>query len=229
MSIDADTANQRAWDQITKLLTYPSKYAELWLKDTKGEDVAAQKSKLEQQLKELEAKIAKGFEYIASVDDPARRAKYLEAQRKLEEQAAQIEAALKKITETAEIAANKQKHLSAFKKGLAEKIGFKSTIKFAAFLDALPFDSKRSVVEGVISPEEGGKVRIGFVKAVDFVDDDELEKMAPQDRIKPLKNQPLAITLDFNIDPERIEEIILGLDQGELIGADASSRHRPTR
>ena len=229
-SIDEALADRRAWDQITKLLTYPDKYAALWLKDVNAEDVGAEKGRLEQQLKELETKIAKGFEYILTVPDGERKAKYLQAQRKLEEQAVLIETALKKITESVEIAANKQAHLSAFKKGgLLQKIGFKDKAKFAAFLDALPFDSKRAIVEGVISPEQGGKIRIGFVKAQDFLDDGELEGMNEDDKVKPLPKQPLAITLDFDIDPQRIEEIILGLDRGELLSADASSLRRPAR
>ena len=63
------------------------------------------------------------------------------------------------------------------------------------------------------SPEERREV---YARPVDFLDDDELEKMKPKNRIKPLKDRPLSIKVHFAVDVGKIEGVTTSLDRREL-------------
>jgi site-specific DNA recombinase len=224
LRVDANTLDDRAWGQMIHLLMRPDEFVKAFLKDEKAADLLEKKTKLETSLKETEGKITKGFQYLQTVDDPDRRAKYEIAQRKLESVALQTEAELKKTTAALDLIAHRQKRLDQFKKGVSERVGFKEKVTFAGFLNGLSFEERRRVIEGIISPETGGKITIGFTRPKDFLDESEHSK----DQTKPLKDRPYYISLDFEVDPDKIESVILSLDRSKVQGcSDKAVPDRP--
>ncbi len=212
---DANQIDNEAWNQVVKLLANPSKYAAAFLKDQPIGELEEQKARLALQMKDIEGRIEKGFSYIQSVTDQDRRVRYEGMQKKLENEALTIESELKTIAEKLDVQRHKRKRLGEFKRGIADRVGFKDKAIFTAFLNHLSFDDRRRITEGLISPESGGRIKVGYIRPQDFLDDRELAKIPKKDWTRPLKDRELCINMEFDVDIEKIEAIITSLDMSK--------------
>jgi hypothetical protein len=94
---------------------------------------------------------------------------------------------------------------------------FKTQAEFAKFMMGLPFPEKKRLVDTVISPERGGKIKIAYPRLIDVADEG-LENMTTEELEKPLTDRAAIVYSEFNLDVNKTENIIRSLNRADLLG-----------
>ena len=220
---NADHIDQWIYDEIVNCMVAPSKYAKSWLKDIDIEKIQFKLDRLRNMEKEQRSKIEAAYDLITNERNAEIKAKYLEKKKKDDKIYERILADIRAAKSELNLAQNKTERLtefeSAFKKAsLRKKFGlaFRREGHLKKYLYELPFNEKKRILEGVISPETDGKCRIRYVTPDDFMDDRINTTMSKEERIQPLKNYDPIIEMDFGLDMDKIETLINGLNKTKL-------------
>jgi hypothetical protein len=72
----------------------------------------------------------------------------------------------------------------------------------------LPFSDKKRLVESAISPESGGKVFVSYLRSNDFLETGGSDQ--------PITDQDPIADLRFDLDIDKVENIISGLSKQSL-------------
>jgi hypothetical protein len=95
---------------------------------------------------------------------------------------------------------------------------FASSRQFIEFLYNLPFSEKKRLVEAVISVETGGKCSVRYVTPFDIAEN--INDVPREQLHEPLLDRDPIVEGLFNIDLNRIEALISGLNKKELFCSD---------
>ena len=90
--------------------------------------------------------------------------------------------------------------------------------QFMEFLYNLPFNDKKRLIEAVISVETGGKCLIRYITPFDIVDN--IHDVPKEQLNEPLLDRDPIVECLFNIDLNRIEVLISGLNKKGLLYSD---------
>ena len=85
-------------------------------------------------------------------------------------------------------------------------------LALSSILFDLPFSDKKRLVESVISPESGGKVFVPYLLSNYFLETEEPDQ--------PLTDQDPIVDLYFDLDIDRVENIISGISKQSSFGTD---------
>jgi hypothetical protein len=218
---DADNADALVFNQITEMLTRPRDFAEIWLKRLDVQELERKVAELGQREKELERQLKEGFAFIRSTTSKAEREVYEKEPGMTRALWVEVRRELEKAYKEFDLASNKAKRFEEFERMLKEMgMGsrFKARAMLKAALENLSFTEKRRVVEAVVSPEQGGKVEIGYIRPADFLDGEELGEMPVEEREKPLKDRSHYVVGDFSMDVNKLQAVLTGLNNTSLFG-----------
>ena len=84
--------------------------------------------------------------------------------------------------------------------------------ELSSILFGLPFSDKKRLVESVLSPESGGKVFVPYLRSNDFLETEGSDK--------PITDQDPIADLVFDLDIDRVENIISGISKQSSFGTD---------
>lgn len=228
-STDANLADSQVFSQITDMLTRPRDFAELWLKRLDVGELEAKGAELGQREKELERQLKEGFVLMRSTTNKAERGLYIKEQNKTRELWEETRRELEKTYKELDLATNKAKRFEEFER-LIRDIGngspFKAKAMLCTTLENLPFADKRRIVDAIVSPEQGGKIQIGYVRPSDFLDVDDMTGMSDEEKNRPLKDRPHCVVGDFSIDINRLQAVLNSLNNSALL-RQVSSRRVP--
>ncbi len=210
-AVNADHVDREVFDGIADVLSNPSKYIDVWAKDIELEDVKKKIEALQKREKDIDSQLKVGFDFIRRTIDPDSRKLYMEQQNKTQKNRDDIHRELTNAQESLAIISGKAKRMEDFRNLFKSRINTK--LKLKDFLYSLDFKEKKAIVETMISPENGGNVKISYITPVDFMTPEEMEGMSKEERILPLKNERVAVKANFQIDPGKIADIISGLNR----------------
>jgi hypothetical protein len=94
---------------------------------------------------------------------------------------------------------------------------FKTEALLASFLSNLPFAEKKRILEAVISPETGGKALLRYPCPFDLLDGEELREIPKAQWHRPLTEHEPYVELVFELDLNRLEALITGLNKGGFL------------
>jgi hypothetical protein len=237
-SVNADDVDNEIFNQVSELLVRPSRFTQAWLKDLDREELERNLKRLEQREQELQGKLRAQFMIVDKADDLELEI-YRDEHQKTLQTWKDIRRELDKARNDYNFVLDKAKRMEGFAKKL-NKIGISTRFKtqglFKGYLNALPFTEKKRIVEAIISPENGGKIEIAYIRPSDFLDAEELKEIIPEElegksvaeieaipsdelrrmvqeaQNRPLKDRKCRVTGDFNINFEKIESVINSLD-----------------
>ena len=221
---DAEAVDNEIFARITDVLSNPSMYLDAWLKDVNAEEIEKKIGHLVSREKELDRQLATGFEYIRTIINPDSRKLYMLEQEKTEKMRDDIHRELINAQQNLELISGKTRRFTDLSDMMQNRISTKISLK--DFLYGLSFQDRKAVVEAMISPENGGRCKISYAIATDFLTDEEMQGMTLEERVQPLKDRNLVVEANFNIDPDKIEAIITGLDRDDILGIP-SAWHSP--
>jgi hypothetical protein len=117
---------------------------------------------------------------------------------------------------------NKVDRLAEFEKAFATsnkrnmiKKHFSTLKQFSEFLYDLPFSEKKRLIEAVISVETGGKCIVRYATPFDIIDD--IHDVPKKQLHEPMLDRNPIVECLFNIDLNRIESLINGLNRSKLL------------
>ena len=220
-SAHADKIDKEFFNQVAKLLSDPDKYARAWFKEMDSEALLEKLKNLHQKDKELLHQLKMGFEFM-SHQKAELKAIYVEEYQKWQKEWESIQPEIKKTRSQLDAIHNKVDRYREFKEamksgGIRDKFKrrFATQIGFQRFMDRLPFSEKRRVVESLISPERGGKVRVAYLRPGDIGEG--MEKLTPEQMQEPLTDRPPLVFAEFSMNLDKIEAVITSLNRKDLL------------
>jgi len=223
-AVDSERIDREIFLKIIEMLTNPSAFAKTWLRDLNADEISERLIDLEKQEGLLNHRVLEGFRYISSETNPDLRLKYQVEQNKTADQWKALHSTLEKTREEYNAATSKIDRYQEFCKAMEKKdrrgkmhISFKQKGKFKELLFNLPFAEKRRLIEAIISPENGGKVFVTYLRPADFLSDEELESIPKDQWHESLTDRSPICFGEFQIDVSRIEAIINSLDRSEIL------------
>lgn len=238
-AVNAEVVDEQLFDKIVDMLTGPDKYVETWMRDLNTDELSKKVDTLEKREKQLKNKLASGFQYIANEPNPDVKKIFTDELKKWQHEWESILPELQRAKADFETVKNKvdryQQFKEAIRKAPARKrigIKFKTVAEFQRHMLSLPFQEKKRIVEAIISPENGGKCSVYYVRPIDFLDNEEFKGLSADERHKPLEDKSTYVHGNFNIDLNKINEIINGMDRESILskgherGASLSHIHR---
>jgi hypothetical protein len=222
--VNAERIDEVIFNEIVNVLSEPSKFAVAWYKDERLDELKDRVKTLTHRKKEIEAKLERGFRKIKEAEDPDIRKLYEKENKNDETDYKMVKNDLKKAEDQLGFTTNRINRLAEFEKAIKNSgkrqmmSTYSSTQKqFKDFLHNLPAEEKKRIIESVISPETGGKCIIRYVTPFDYVDD--IRNIPKEELFEPQKDREPIIDLNFNIDLNRIEKLIAGLDNRVLLNS----------
>jgi DNA invertase Pin-like site-specific DNA recombinase len=214
----AEVVEGRVFTKVMDVLTNINEYAASWIKDINAEEVQNDIKSLNERIKSAEKAWEAGFDYIRTVSDSDLKEKALSKQKLLENELNGFKIILDQKSEQFRISVNKAASLHKLDKLFKGRNMLKGKTKLKGFLLNLDFQQKRALVDSMISSEIGGRISISYITADDFLSPDEMKGMSPEELHKPLmdRDREPNIEIDFRIEPDRIGNLIQGLDKHEL-------------
>ena len=227
--VNADLVDEQIFGEIVKILSEPSQFAKSWYKKQGIEELELKVNRLKKQDHELENKLKEGYKLITSTDQLHVKKIYQESQAKDETEYKENLTNLKNAESELKFLQNKVDRLAEFektfdptnKRSMIKKY-FATVKQFSKFLYDLPFKEKKRLIEAVISVETGGKCLLRHVTPFDFVDD--INNIPKEQLHEPLLDRYPIVECLFNIDLNRIESLISGLNKSELLCSDVIRR-----
>ncbi len=220
---DADQIDSQLFYQIINLLADPDKFAASWFVDMDTEDLQQKLTGLEKKDKQLLNQLKEGYRFISSQPTGVKDI-YLEEHKKVQAEWEALQPELKKVRQEIDAIENKIDRYREFKEAMKEgtsrdkfKKRFKTEAEFFQFMDSLPFPEKRRIVDAVISPERGGKIKLAHVRPYDVMDADDLADLPVEDRHRPIIDRPPMVYAEFSMDLNRIEAAITSLNRDGLL------------
>jgi site-specific DNA recombinase len=223
-AVNADEIDNALFNQVIEVLTRPNEFVSAWLKDLNTEELQEKVALLEKKEKQLQQKLLEAFNVITGTDNPSIRKLYENERKKNEEEWEATQVYLKNAKYELDQSSNKTDRYKAFceamkKAKLTErlKLRFSTKVNFSDFMHALPFAEKRRVVETIVSPEQGGKCLVQYIRPTDILDDEELQNVPKEKRHVPLTDREPYPHIDFIFDLDRVEAVISSLNRCNLL------------
>jgi len=226
-SVNASKTDNELFAQICKLLTEPTDFFQAWYKDLNHEELKEKVLQLEKKDKDMRKILGEAFNIITSTEDPSLKRMYQDTMKKKEKEWQELQPDLENAKREYKNSLNKIKRYEAFKEVMKKNesmIGSKKLLppneRLQKFMNDLPFPEKRRIVESIVSPEQGGKCFVQYVRPIDFLDYEDLHDVPKEKLDMPLiDTKPYAYGY-FMIDPNRVEKVITSLNRDSLLRQD---------
>ncbi len=223
--VNADRVDAQIFEEVVKILSDPSQFAKSWYRDQSAEELKLKVERLRKRENELKTRLRDGYQLITRTVNAKIKTMYETMQSQDEAEYAENVTKLKNAEYELNFLQNKIDRFAEFEKAFAPS-NKKSMIKkyfvtlqqFREFLYNLPFREKKRLIEAVVSVETGGKCLLRHVTLFDFVDD--IGNVPEKQLHEPLIDKYPIIECIFNIDLNRIESLISGLNRSELLCSD---------
>lgn len=165
--VDAEKIDETIFGEIVKVLSNPGNFAKAWLKDLNFDEIKQKVERLRKKEKSLEEILKLGFDLITGQKDQEIREMYQKKQKEDEKHYQKIKQELRQAENEFNLADSKIDRLAEFEKAMKKGgrkgragVHFKTQAKFMEFLNNLPFNEKKRIVEAVVSSETRGKVSV---------------------------------------------------------------------
>ena len=221
-SSNANEVDRQLYKQLVDLLVEPKSLIHTWFADVDFEKLKEKVALLEEKDRLLQKKIMDGFTLITGTDNQKMQNLYRDAQKKLEAEFEKTQLDLTNAKRELENAAAKNQRYESFKKalttppnGLMGKLKIEGTLR--QFLENLPFAEKKRLIEAVVSPEQGGKCFLKYVRPTDYLSEEELKAVPKSKWNEPQKDRPPYAYADFLADFDTIETVVNSLNRDGLL------------
>lgn len=221
--IKSDKIDEDIFFNVTEMITNPTKFAEQWLKDFDYEEAETQRNNLQNQVDYKEKKLSLAYGLLTDPDLTEKQRKDFRVKMLLDEKEHKdLVSKLKKVQHGLDQHTNKVDRLKQFqmaykKSDKSLKVKWKTQAQFLTFLHQLPFKEKKRITESVISPETDGKCLICHPVPGDILAGDELQEIPKDDRTKPDLSLDPYVVMDFDLDLDKVEALISGLNKTNLL------------
>lgn len=229
--VDADRVDFEIFSQVVKILSNPDSFVEAWYKNQDHEDLKVKVDRLRRLVKEEQINLESAFKLASTEKDKGVKKIFNDLLNKATEDYKLSRDNLKQAERELDFIETKADRLKEFKEAISQSSRrgrmnkyFRTEGQFKEFLYNLPFKEKKRILEAVVSPEAGGKCIIRHVTPFDFEDD--IVDIPMSDLHKPLLDRNPFIDCQFNIDVNKIEALISGLNGRELLSS-VSIRRTP--
>lgn len=210
---DAERIDNMVIYEIVQLLSNPGEFAKDWFKNEDIADLGKRVEDLRERDRQLKYRLTEGFKQIKDIRNQTIKESCQSELQKDEKDFDENQSALREAEGALAFSQNKYDRLTEFNKAMnsgskykAACAWFSSQSEFANFILKLPFQEKKRIVESVISPANGGKILIKYgTKA----EDNEGE---------------IVLEMNFNMDLNRTEALLNGLNKRELLNNVGSRR-----
>ena len=213
-------ADKWIFREISEILSDPGCFAKEWLKDTKTGEARDKVNSLQVIEKKLIEAVKESMQLVVGTADFEIKKIYKNEMRKTEEELVELRNNLKQAKQELSFAENKLDRLSEFHNSIEQatkRIVFSTKGKFKTFLDNLPFQEKKRIIEAVVSPELGGKYFVRHPTLADIADNpDDIPK---SEFYTPLPERGHILVGTFSIDLNRIQSIISDLNYACLLNS----------
>ncbi|MCX5831996.1 MAG: recombinase family protein [Deltaproteobacteria bacterium] len=223
-AVNADQTDDKLFNQIIDLLTRPTYFVSAWLKDLNTEELEKKVALLEQKSKQLNKRLLEGYNLIASTENSGIKKIYEEGRQKDQKEWGTVQADLTDAKRELDHSTNKKDRYKAFCEAMKKsdpkgkwKLQFSTKGGFSDFMHSLPFAEKKRIVETIVSPEQGGKCFVQYVRPIDFLDSDELKEIPKEKWNAPLTDREPYPHGDFMFDLDRVESVINSLKDKSLL------------
>jgi hypothetical protein len=223
--VNADSVDEQIFEEIVKILSNPSEFAKSWYRNQGVEELKLRVERLRKRDKELTSKLKEGYKLITQAEKAHIKKIYEEVQSKDEAEYEENLTNLKNAEFEFNFVQNKIDRLAEFEKlySVSDKRSkfrkhFGTLKQFRNFLYKLPFNEKKRLIEAVISVEAGGKCLVRHCSYNDFIDD--IHDIPQEKLYEPLIDRPPIVECLFNVDFNKIESLISGLNYKELLSSD---------
>ena len=233
-SVNAKKVDTEAWNNLVSSITNPWKYVERWLKDIDRDELEINLKRLRTRQRRIQKDLDDSHKDYKSIKSADARKSFLDGIDKgaielksIKAEIAGLESELKLYNDKVDRLAEYQKNIETLENsGKFDKIGsYKNSLQpeFEAILWDLPPKEKIRIVEAVISPETGGKIKIQFDRVSDFSN---LSKNDEKELAKILKKEKsTSLVFDYKIDINRVETIISSLNKTVLLSKGDIDHH----
>jgi len=222
-SVNADLVDEQILLRLADMLTTPDKYIAEWLRDQNADELANKVDNLTKKEKQLRQKLAKGFQWISSETDPSVKDIYVKEQRKVQQEWKTTKSDLRHTLIEFEFVRDKLNRYEQFTQTIEKSTKnkhrgskFKIKSELQSYIFNLPFLEKKRLVEAIVSPENGGRCTVAYIRPIDFLDVEERKDLSSEELRMPLEDRDPCIYGTFNIDLGKIEDVIKSFNR-ELV------------
>ncbi len=222
--VDAEKIDHFIFSQISHVLSNPSRFATQWLKNPDASELQSRIKTLQTEEADREKRINRAYDLITETDDAKAVTHFKQRLKSDSGELKDIQRELKRRVEAFALIRHKTNKLAEFERCMKSlnrrkgmKLHFKTEAQFAAFLTNLPFAEKKRILEAVISPETGGKAILRYPTPFDILDGEELRKIPKEKRHQPLTDHEPFVELVFDLDLDRLENLITSLNHGGFL------------
>jgi len=205
--LDAEAIDDEVFDQIAELLTNTRKFVMAWLKDQDFDEIKTRRKRLRALYDKADKVLKRAFDIVTHEDDDDIRRLLFEKYEKDKRERQKLKADLDRANREYSNYRTKTDRLKEFETAMAEASGFdkmktrtEMKMKLQQAFSGLPFREQRRMIESVISPENGGKITVGYYRDG-----------------KDVSKTDVAVEFDFDLDLSRIEKLITGLNPNGLL------------
>ena len=220
--VNAENIDNLIFSEVVKSITNPGRYAKQWLKDLNLDEIKLKRDRLRKKAKGLERKIKNAYNLITDEKNAETRQLFTDEKNKNQEELDKVKSALKQTENEYNLSHNKIDRYAqfeqAYKNGNFRKRSgtyFKTQAEFIDFLHDLPFEEKKRILEAVISPETGGRCEVRYQRLIELIDDD--VQVSDEVLVKPIMDKEPVVDMNFDVDINRVEGLITGIDNRELL------------
>ena len=225
-SFKADTIDEIIFFEITHALSTPQDFAKHWFKDVDKNELKANFENLSKQVVAKEKIIKRAYQDLSKIKNHKLREEFIKGADKDADEFDSLKKKLRKAENEYNSYQNKTDRLAKFEKALKNSNYFTisdvvTPIKgeLLHFLDNLPFNEKKRIVEAVIAPENGGKCKVRYQRGVDYMDFHEFADYSNEELNEPQmdRDREPVIEMHFEMDLDRVEALITNLDRKKLL------------
>jgi site-specific DNA recombinase len=225
-SVSADKIDKEIFFKISQVLSNPSRFAEQWLKDIDRVELKEKFENFSRQVAEKEKTIKNAYKDLAKITNRKLRDEFLKDADQDANELDKLKKRLRKAEQDYNLYQNKIDRLTQFKKAMNKSVkahqlkpSLGTQKEFMQFLYDLPFKEKKRIVEAVIAPENGGRCHLRYQTVDDMASsfDYETFRISKKLSIMPLTDLEPVIEMDFEMDLNKIEALITGLNRKNLL------------
>jgi hypothetical protein len=230
-SISADKIDKEIFFKIAQVLSNPSRFAEQWLKDIDKVELKTAFENLSKQVAGKEKIIKSAYKDLAKITNQKLRVEFIKGAEKDANELDSLKKRLRKVEQDYNLFQNKIDRLAQFKKAMKNTVSaeqLKTRLatqkEFRRFLYDLPFKEKKRIIEAVIAPENGGGCHLRYQTVDDMASASDYEtfRISKKLSIMPLTDLEPVIEIDFEMDLDKVQALITGLNRKKLLSNHAS-------
>jgi len=234
-SMDSDKIDNIVWQHIKSFLTDPIEFGKKWLRKPDHQKILNEVESLNKRKERLFKEVdTLSRRMVEDISDRFRKS-FQKRQKELDQELDTIEARIKNKNKELESVSVADEYLKELEQEIEEAKHRKKQARksrdpknprkaiiniksIAEKLDDLPFETKKEIIESIISPESGGYIRIGLRPLSDFY-----KSRLPSGVVDTMVPK---VEFDANVDVLRLKYIIKSLQDRSISGSESFRTHQ---